>query len=146
MSPKTKVSVKVIRDGREKNFTVTLGTLPDEPGGPGEDSAAPESKVEQLEGVEVSDLSAESRQKYEIPTRIKGALVSNVDPDSKAAKEGLREGDVIVEINRQPVTNAEQAVDLSEKAKGDRVLLKVYRMENGLGATRYMTVEATKKG
>ena len=145
--PQTKVGVKVIRDGKEKNFAVTLGTLPEElDGRPGEDSnPAPESKVEQLEGVEVADLDAAARQQFEIPARIKGALVKNVDPDSKAAAAGLRQGDVIVGINRQPVADAEQAVELSDKAKGDRVLLQVYSVANGVGATHFLTVEASKK-
>ena len=145
--PKTKVSVKVIRDGKEKTFNVTLAALPDElGGGSSEDSnAAPDSKVEQLDGVEVSDLDVQTRQHFGIPSRIKGVLVSKVEPDSKAAEAGLREGDVIVEINRQPVADAEKAVELSEKAKGDRVLLRVYSVANGVGATRYLTVEASKK-
>jgi serine protease Do len=145
--PKTKVSIKVIRDGKEKNFTVTLGALPEEMGGnPGDNpTVAPDSKAEQLDGVEVGDLDEQARQHYGIPDRIKGALVSRVDPDSKAAEAELREGDVIVEINRQPVASAEQAVELSNKAKGDRVLLRVYSVANGLGVTRYLSVEAAKK-
>lgn len=145
--PKSKMNVKVIRDGKEKTFTVTLGTLPDGPGGSSAEDAspAPDSKSEQLDGVEVTDLDSQARQRFEIPARIKGALVSKVEPDSKSGEAGLREGDVIVEINRQPVANAEQAVDLSDKAKGDRVLLRIFRTENGAGATQYLTVEATKK-
>jgi len=145
--PKTKVSLKVIRDGKEKNFTVTLGALPEEMGGNQEDKATPtpDSKPEQLDGVEVVDLDNQARQQYGIPARVKGALVAKVDPDSKAAEAELHEGDVIVEINRQPVTSAEQAVELANQAKGDRVLLRVYSMANGVGVTRYLTVETAKK-
>ncbi len=145
--PNTKVGVKAIRDGKERTFSVTLGVLPDDPGdGSSQDSTlALDSKVEQLEGVEVMDLDNQPRQRLDMPARIRGALVSKVAPDSKAAEAGLQEGDVIVEINRQPVTNAEQAVDLCDKARGDRVLLRVYASQNGQGTTRYLTVEASKK-
>jgi serine protease Do len=144
--PKTKVNVKAIRDGKEKNFTVSLGVLPgDQAGSPREEDSVSETKVEQLEGVGVSDLDSRTRQQLSIPPHINGALVTEVDPDSKAAEAGLREGDVIVQINRQTVASADEAVELSEKAKGDRVLLLVYGNQGGRGATRYLSVEATNK-
>ena len=147
LAPGTKVPIKLLRDGKEKTFTVTLAALPGEPGvdSTEKSSIAPDTKPDQLDGVEVGDLDNRLRQRYEIPSRIKGALVTKVDPDCNAAEKGLREGDVIVELNRQPVVGAEQAVALTEKAKGDRILLRVYSQANGLGATRYLSVEASKK-
>ena len=146
-APQSKVAVKVMRNGREKTLTVTLGVQPPELGGetPADSGSRADSKAEQLEGVAVMDLDSQARQHYDIPARVKGALVSKVDPDSKAAEAGLHEGDVIVELNRQPVTNAEQAVELTNKAKGDRLWLRVFSQENGLGTTRYVPVEAAKK-
>ena len=47
--------------------------------------------------------------------------------DSNAADAGLQKGDVIVEINRQPVTNADDAIRLCKPAKGNRILLKIWR-------------------
>lgn len=144
--PKTKVTVKAIRDGKERNFNVTLGVLPgDQAGTSRETGPDSEAKVEQLEGVGVSDLDSRTRQQLGIPPHVNGALVTEVDPDSKAAEAGLRQGDVILEINRQPVSNADEAVELSEKAKGDRVLLLIYSSQGGRGATRYLSVEATSK-
>ena len=147
IAPKSKINVKAIRNGKEKNFSVTLGALPGDQANAGDTdgNAGADGNVEQLDGVEVGDLDAQSRQHFRIADRIKGAMVSQVDPDSKAAEAGLREGDVIVEIDRQPVNSADDAVKLSEKAKGDRVLLRVYSSANGQGATRYLSVEATKK-
>ena len=65
-----------------------------------------------------------------VPGRIKGALITNVDQDSAAARAGLRPGDVILEINRQPVASAEEAVDLSEKAEGKKTLVKLWSRGN----------------
>jgi serine protease Do len=144
--PNTKVNVKAIRNGKERNFNVTVGVLPGEQvSSPSGRDSGSESKVEQLEGVGVSDLDSRTRQQLGIPPHISGALVTEVDPDSKAADAGLRAGDVIMEINRQTVSNADEAVELSEKAKGDRVLLLIYSSQNGRGASRYLSVEATKK-
>jgi serine protease Do len=144
--PNTKVNVKAIRNGKERNFNVTVGVLPGEQiSSTSETDSGSESKVEQLEGVGVSDIDSRTRQQLGIPPHINGALVTEVDPDSKAADAGLRPGDVILEIEREPVSNADEAVELSEKAKGDRVLLLIYSSQNGRGASRYLSVEATKK-
>jgi len=91
------------------------------------------------------DLDNEARRAYDIPTRVRGALVTKVDEDSTAAEAGLRPGDVIVEINRQPVKSADEVVELTNDVKGKRVLLRVYSQTGGLGGTRYLTVETGKK-
>jgi serine protease Do len=91
-------------------------------------------------------LDDATRRQLEIPRTVRGALVTNVDPDSSAAEAGLRQGDVILEINRQPVHTADDAVNLSEKIKGDRVLLRVWsRGAGSQGGTRYVVVENPKR-
>lgn len=92
--------------------------------------------------MSVSDIDSGARRRFDIPSSIRGALVVNVDPDSNAAEAHLQLGDVIVEINRQPVRDADQAVAASEKVKGKQVLLRVWsRGEGGPGGTRYIAVE-----
>ena len=61
------------------------------------------------------------------------------------ADAGLRAGDVIVEINRQPVHSADEAVTLSEKAKSDRIRLRVWRGGEGHGGMLFLSVDNTKK-
>jgi serine protease Do len=146
--PKTTVTFKVLRDGKEKEFRVTLAELPDDlAGGPdGKSSDDPaDSGVDALDGVEVTDLDNRSRRQFEIPQRVRGALVTKVDPDSNAAEAGLRPGHVIVEINRQPVRSADDAVDLTKNVKGGRLLLRVYSNAGGASGTHYLTVEVGKK-
>jgi serine protease Do len=145
LAPKSKATLKVIRDGKERTLTATLGALAGD--NPSEEPADNrDSKVEHLDGVEVSDLDNQTRRQLGIPDRIQGALVTKVEPDSKAHEAGLQEGDVILEIDRQPVKDAEHAVELSEKAKGDRVLVRVFRqLGGGQGIMRYISVEATRK-
>ena len=113
--------VKVIRDGKEKTFNVKLGELPvktlSKGGRPG---ISPDSKSDLLEGVELTDLDSRTRQQFSIPENIRGALVTEVNPGSPAAKAGLEQGDVIVEINRKPVTKADEAIELSQGPAGDR--------------------------
>ena len=146
VSPDAKTTIKILRDGKEKSLSVSLAAQPENFGRTGRpemnpDRADPETDA--LEGVEVSELDDRARQKYEIPQRIRGALVTKVDAESNAAEASLRAGDVIVEINRRPVRSAEDAVELTRNVKGDRIWLRVYSPAGG--GSRYLSVETTKK-
>src|SRR5215203_4651942 len=95
-----------------------------------------------LDGVEVTDLDRATRRQANIPTEVQGALVTSVDPSSKAAEAGLRPGDVIAEINRQKVRNAQEAIDLSGKVDDTKqILLRVWSTGRNGGGTRYVVVE-----
>ena len=143
--PDTKATIKILRDGKEKGLNVTLAAQPENftRGGRPEPSAEKESEVDGLDGVEVADLDNRTRQQFEIPPRIRGALVTKVQPDSNAADAQLRAGDVIVEINRRPVRGADDAVEFTRNVKGDRIWLRVYS-PTGSGS-RYLSVETSKK-
>ncbi|MEI6784755.1 MAG: PDZ domain-containing protein, partial [Verrucomicrobiota bacterium] len=80
-----------------------------------------------------------------VPGNIRGVLVANVDQNSNAADAGLRAGDIITEINRQPTRSAEEAVTLSEKASSDRLLLRVWRGGEGRGGMLFLSVDNTKR-
>jgi len=153
-APGTKVNLRILHSepgskAVEKTVPVDLGELPAdvfasrERKAPGEGG---EQSMDALEGVEVTDLDAGVRRQLNVPRTLHGALVTNLDPESSAAQAGLREGDIIVEINRQPVRNANDAVALSEKVKGDRVLLRVWSRgpEGGPGGSRYVVVDNPK--
>jgi serine protease Do len=63
-----------------------------------------------------------------------------VKADSAAYAAGLRQRDVILEINRKPVKSAEDAVQLAENAKDKRTLVRVWSK----GGSRYIVVDETK--
>ena len=147
-APGTKVTLKLVRDGKEKTLTATLGELPKDAlarGGQPQPGERGKSEMDALDGVEVSDLDAQARREAEVPANVRGALVTRVAPDSNAGEAGLRPGDVIVEINRQPVRSSDEAVALSEKAKTDRILLRVWRGGEGRGGMLFMSVDNTKR-
>jgi serine protease Do len=145
-SPGTGVTVKVIRDGHEKSFIVKLAELP----GPvartdnGKSNPPDHSTPDMLNGVTVADLEPPARQHLMIPDSVHGALVTDVGPDSNSAEAGLQPGDLIVGINRQSVNNAREAVQLCTQAKGDNILLKVWRRGGDFAGTTYLSVDNTK--
>lgn len=152
--PGTKVTLKYLRSENDKRpeertTTVVLGTLPPEPGANEENTPSGGgggSNYDSLDGVEVSDIDSDARQQFGIPSSVHGAVVTSVDENSNAAEAGLEAGDVIQEINRQPVRNAEDAVKLSDKAHGKRVLLRIWtHAGGGPGGSTYITVDNTKK-
>ena len=141
--PGTKVPIKVLRDGKEQRLTVEVGELKNEglAGGTMPNSRGePELSADLLDGVTVSDIDAQTRQQFNIPDEVKGAVVVEVDPDSPAAAAGLQPGDVIIEANRIAVANAREAIRATSGATGNRILLRVWSR----GAVRYVTVEKGK--
>ena len=62
--------------------------------------------------------------------------------EAAAAEAGLKPGDVIQEINRKPVKNAEEAVRLTENASDKTTLLRVWRD----GGSRFVVVDESKAG
>lgn len=127
--PGTEVPFKIVRDGSRKTIKVTLKELPDSAPLARADSAKPQDEGT-LNGVTVSDLDTQTRRQLELPADLQGALVTDVEPYSAAADAGLRRGDVILEINRERVRNADDAVRMTEQAKDKTTLLRVWREGN----------------
>ena len=126
-------------------MTVTLGQLPGnfdtiENNQGSSSSTSPDA----LDGVTVDNLSTDLREQLRVPSRIHGAIVVSVDQDSNAADAGLRPNDVILEINQQPVSNADDAVKLCSAAMGDRILLRIWRRAGGVSMTMFISVDNTK--
>jgi serine protease Do len=134
--PGQKVKLGYLRDGKNETATVTIGEVPGE-----KHSVTSSSNNDNgvLDGVEVADLDAAARQEFEVPARMHGAVVSNVDPSSPAAEAGLAPGDVIQEINHQPVRTADDAVKLTEHAGSRKTLLKLWSH----GSTHFLVVDET---
>ena len=136
LPPGTKVGLKFLRDGKERDATAELGELPQK------ESAIPsnggaEGAPALFEGVELTDLDAESRNALSAPPALQGALITEIDPDSAAFRAGLRQGYVIEEIDRKPVKTAAEALRFAGSVpKGQPVLLRVW----GEGQSRYFTL------
>jgi serine protease Do len=118
------VEVKVLRDGEEQTLSVAIAEMKEE------DVAGTNDESEAY-GLTVQNITPEIAESLGIGVDVKGVLVAGVESGSAAEEAGLRRGDVIVEVNRQPVPD----VDAYTKAigsveAGKSVLLLVRRGEN----------------
>jgi len=121
----TKVPVRVIRDGHEKDLTVTVGEQT-------ETTAIAKAETGKADyafaGVTVQDLDRDTAKELGIKGTANGVVVTSVEPDSSAEKAGLVTGDVIREINRQPVKSVKDFEKLSSGVKkGENVLILINR-------------------
>ncbi len=139
--PDSKVPVTISRNGATRTMDVVVGQTPGSEhlakanSGSGQDTGT-------LNGVGVSDLDAQTREQLKVPHNVQGAVVTEVQPGSPAAEAGLKQGDVIESINRRPVKNAEQAVQLTQNAKEKHTLLRVWSD----GGSHYLVVDETQTG
>jgi serine protease Do len=139
-APGTTGSVKILRQGKERTFKVTLKAMLDQEASTSKGGPA-EASEDALTGVTVTDLDSPARRQFNVPTGVRGALVTEVEEDSVAYEAGLRPGDVIQEINRRPITNAEEAVAACKGLKDKRILLRVF---SRIGS-RYLVVDESKR-
>jgi serine protease Do len=135
--PGTDVELTVLRDGKRKEFTVTLDKRPD--------SSALASNGEsdaQVElGLSVQTLTRDLAERLDL-AGLSGVVITEVEAGSPADEQGLQPGDLILEVNREPVRNQRQWNEALDKAaeKG-KVLLRV-RGENG---TRLVLIPLPEK-
>jgi serine protease Do len=118
------VEVVVIRNGKEEKKTVKLGRLEDEKKQAALDTkkdAAPEAKpvVKKALGLDLANLTDDLRKKHNIKDKVKGVLITGVDPNSPASEKRLAPGMVIAEVQQQPVANAAELQQRIEKLKKD---------------------------
>ncbi|MDO8547422.1 MAG: Do family serine endopeptidase [Nitrospirales bacterium] len=125
LTPGTKVALDVIRSGERRTITVDLGERKEDAVVASIPSPPPPPEVKL--GLSVQDLTPELADKFKIKDQ-KGVLVNKVDPGSVAQEQGLREGDLIKEVNRQAVASAEEFKSaVAQAKKGESVLLRVVR-------------------
>ncbi len=128
MKPDADVKLKVLRDGKENDMTVKLGELPtSEAKAQGEEGTSKDA----LEGVSVENLDADTAKQLGLSPATKGVVVTDISPSSPEAESGLRRGDVIQEVNHQPVKNVSELSEAIRKS-GKNPLLLVNRQGNTL--------------
>ena len=133
-----KVSIKLIRDKKPKTIEVTIVEQPKSLGQPGaEESRESAASTGILSDLDVRELNDELAARYGLKTAERGVVVIRVKSGSTAEEMGVREGDLILEVNRKAVGSLkayEQAA--SSLAKDQAVLLLLKRK----GQAIYLTL------
>jgi serine protease Do len=115
------VKLKVFRNGQTQELTAVTAALPgtkvakNDAGHSGENSG--------MDGVSVESLDARTAQQSGLSPNMRGLVVTGVDPASAAASAGLKEGDVIQEVNHNKVANTEDLSSALGKSNGESLLL-----------------------
>ena len=121
----------LVRDGKPQKVAVELGELPSADGRAG----APTQKL----GLALQTLTPELAESMGIERGTRGAVVAEVAPGGAAAAAGVREGDVILEVDRQRITTAEEAVaGARARPKTGGHLVRI----RGATGTRFITLGA----
>jgi serine protease Do len=127
MAPGTAVNLKALRNGEPREFAVNLTELP------GTQVAAARDRDDSgnsaLSGVSVQNLDADSAHDLGLPANAQGVVVTDVSPSSEAAEAGLQRGDVIQQVNRQPVRNTAD-FERALRSSSEKPLLLVNRNGN----------------
>jgi serine protease Do len=127
-APGTKVELNVLRGDKEVTVTATIGEQPEQV------SVAGAAVTSDL-GLQLQTLTPELAEQMGY-TGLSGALVTDVEPDSPAAKAELEAGDLILEVAKKPVASAEECVKALSEAEG-KVLVRVKKPS---GETVYRTI------
>lgn len=123
------VPLKVMRDGRAREMTVKIGEQPNEEKIAKAERADPEYA---LSGLAVEELDQETAKELGLDLK-RGVVVTRVEPDGGAEKAGLLPGDVIREVNRQPIKSVKDFEKASsDMKKGGTILILVNRRGNSL--------------
>jgi serine protease Do len=133
--PGTTVPVRVVRDRQERTISVTVEELDleaeatsqrtDNRGGGGGDD--PQETTSGF-GVTLGNVTPEVTQRLRLDRGTEGAVVTDLEPGSPAARAGLAVGDVIVRVGRETVeTAAEASRELGRIPSKGTAFLRVLR-------------------
>lgn len=142
LAPGTAVKMHIYRNGSPSDVNVTLGERPadlearNSRQGRGGDQGGGQHSG--LQGVSVEDIDSDVAQQLQLPRGTSGVVVTEVDDSSDAAEAGLRRGDVIEQVNRQPVKNSGDFDRMVRQGKGGTTLLLVNRG----GARNFVAIES----
>ena len=123
------IALGIIRNGAPQTVHVKVGEFIRMPRSRATADAAGPQKGKL--GLAVAELTPDVRQQLHIPSQVKGSRLQSVRPASPAEDAGLAPGDVILEVDRNPVTSAEQFVNEAHaNPAGKDLLLLVWSQGN----------------
>jgi serine protease Do len=135
--PDKQVKVTIWRDGKENEAELKVEVL--NPNRPQPTPPAPEKpKPVTIDafGLKLAKLSPDLRKQFALPDAAKGVVVTEVPPNSAAASQGLRPGDLVIAIGHVAVTTPDEVSQLAKKIVQKKALLRIERE----GSTRFVAL------
>jgi serine protease Do len=138
------VAVTLVREGSSKELQITVAEQPSEfgiAGEPARQGPKAEQEANELDkiGAEVADLTPEMAKQFGYKEETKGAIVTEVQPDSPAADAGLHRGMMLVKVDKTRVKDAAAAREAVAKATLSKGVLLQVRIPEG--ATDFVLVK-----
>ncbi len=124
--PGTEITLTVVRDGAPQDIAVVTRARD-----PEEVAATADPEVRERLGVEVTDLAPEILRQLRLPRDMEGVLVQAVEPGSTAWRSGLRQGMIVLAVNRTEVTTVADFDAALTEARGGRAMLLVHMPRGG---------------
>jgi S1-C subfamily serine protease len=129
-APGSNVEVTALRNGRDQNFQVALAELPERNPRESEESSSNEPGPGNRKfGLTLQPLTAETASRYGLEAEDQGLLVTRVDPAGNAANAGIRQGDLVQEVNRQTVKTIAE-FNVAVQRSGSRPALVLIKRRN----------------
>jgi serine protease Do len=139
--PGTKVTLDVLRDGKNVNVPVTLEELGSKD--KKEDLSATADSGKPRWGIGIADLTSDVRDQLQAPSNLKGAVIQRVQPGSPAEDAGLQPGFVIQSVNRQQTPSAADVQKaLANVPKGQDAMVLIW----GNGGSTFRVLHAASSG
>jgi serine protease Do len=133
-----KVAVKIIRDKKPRTIELTIAEQPKSMAQSGEEDAGESaSPTGVLSSLDVRELNDELVSRYGLKSGERGVVVVRVKPGSTAEELGVREGDIVMEVNRQAVTSVKAYERIAGKLPKDQAVLLLLKRQ---GRTIYLTL------
>jgi serine protease Do len=134
----TEAPVVLLRDGKEITVTAKVGELPED-----QKLASTEAPSKTAEpgkptpiaglGLSIAPITPDLKDKYQLGANQKGVVVTDIAPDGPAAARGLKPGDVIVEVQQEPVAtpgDVQSKIEDVRKQNRKSVLMLIQRQDN----------------
>ncbi len=132
-----KVEIIIIRKGKEKRLTVNIGELKEET----RIAATTTPEIEESFGLSVQKLTPELAESLSLKGE-KGVVISGTRKDSPASEAGLQRGDLVQEIEDEPVENMDDYKRIMRESASKKQILMFIRHR---GHTKYVVLKKEKK-